>query len=102
MRRLPFLLALACVFPLTQTSRAAEPLHARIDRLVEAAGKGLPASAVVDDAGFLRRVYLDLAGTIPTPATARTFLDSKAADKRVKLVEQILAGTDYPRRMQEA
>jgi hypothetical protein len=48
-----------------------------------------------DDAEFVRRVYLDLAGRIPSVHEARDFLDDKAADKRLRLVERLLAGPRY-------
>ena len=41
-----------------------------------------------DDAEFLRRVYLDLVGKIPTAAEAREFLDDPSPDKRARLVER--------------
>ena len=47
-------------------------------------------SAVCDDAEFLRRVHLDLVGLPPTPDEARAFLKSTEADKRAKLIEQLL------------
>jgi hypothetical protein len=47
------------------------------------------------DAEFLRRVYLDLAGRIPSVAEARAFLADKRSDKRARLVEQLLAGPRY-------
>ena len=53
------------------------------------------AGAAPDDAEFLRRVYLDLAGRIPTVAETRTFLDDKRPDKRARLVEKLLAGPRY-------
>ncbi len=50
-----------------------------------------------DDATFLRRVYLDLIGVIPTVAEANRFLASGANQaKREKLVDQLLArNADY-------
>src|SRR5262249_14424681 len=36
------------------------------------------------DAEFLRRVYLDVIGTLPTPAEARRFLADKRADRRAR------------------
>jgi hypothetical protein len=48
-----------------------------------------------DDAEFVRRVYLDLAGRIPSVHEARDFLDDKAADKRLRLVQRLLAGPRY-------
>jgi hypothetical protein len=48
-----------------------------------------------DDAEFLRRVYLDVAGRIPSVAETRTFLEDKRPDKRARLVEQLLANPSY-------
>src|SRR5437764_15026945 len=64
--------------------RDARALAKRIDDLL---GTGWQAAKVqpaplADDAEFLRRVSIDLAGRIPTVAEARAFLDSKAPDKR--------------------
>ena len=53
------------------SARAEEPLPARIDALILAKAGGKPASAVADDAEFLRRICLDLTGTIPTAGVAR-------------------------------
>jgi hypothetical protein len=55
----------------------------------------VPCSAVADDAEFLRRVYLDLTGRIPTLEQAVRFLDSKDADKRRKLVDELLASPNF-------
>ena len=46
---------------------------------------------VCSDTTFLRRVYLDVIGVIPTVAEAKRFLDDKTPDKRVKLVDELLA-----------
>ncbi|MGL4554378.1 MAG: DUF1549 domain-containing protein [Gemmataceae bacterium] len=73
---------------------AADPLHARLDALIP----GTP-SAPADDAAFLRRAWLDLAGTGPTAAEARAFLDDKDAGKRAKLIDRLLAGPGYAARM---
>lgn len=43
-----------------------------------------------DDATFLRRVYLDVVGVIPTAAETERFLSDGASDKRVKLVDELL------------
>src|SRR5262245_5691304 len=86
---------------LASATPAAEPLYREIDRLVAARAGKSPASALTDDAAFLRRVWLDFAGRIPSSAEARAFLADTAADKRTRLVDRLLAGPDYPRRMQE-
>ena len=51
-------------------------------------------AAQSDDAEFLRRVYLDLIGRIPSAGEARQFLADKALDKRQRLVETLL---NHPR-----
>ncbi|HWB04565.1 MAG TPA: DUF1549 domain-containing protein [Verrucomicrobiales bacterium] len=56
---------------------------------------GLPPSAVCDDATFLRRVTLDIAGRVPTTTEAESFAADKNPDKRTALVDRLLASTDY-------
>jgi hypothetical protein len=72
------------------SASAADPtaLAARIDKHLEArwAAEKVKPPTPADDAAFVRRVYLDLVGRIPTAAEARAFIDDKAADKRAKLV----------------
>src|SRR5262245_55001553 len=50
-----------------------------------------------DDPTFLRRVFLDLAGTIPTYEEAKTFLADRDPDRRAKLVERLLDDPRYAR-----
>ena len=68
-----------------------------IDELVFAKLKrvGMPPSAVCDDATFIRRVSIDIAGRLPTDAEAQTFLESTDPTKRDKLIDALLASTDY-------
>ena len=56
---------------------------------------GIPPSPPADDSTFLRRVYLDAIGTLPTADEARAFLADKAADKRAKLIERLLDRPEY-------
>jgi len=79
-----------------------ESLHEQIDRLVAA---GTPqyvrlAAPNTSDGEFLRRVTLDLAGTIPTATAARGFLADRAADKRTKLIDRLLTSPEHARHMQ--
>ncbi|MEO2035831.1 MAG: DUF1549 domain-containing protein, partial [Planctomycetaceae bacterium] len=55
----------------------------------------LQPTMLVGDAVFLRRVYLDITGGIPTPEDARAFLDSSDPEKRPKLVDQLLETSEY-------
>lgn len=54
----------------------------------------LPA-AVCSDEVFLRRVYLDTIGSLPTPEEAAAFLDSKDKDKRAKLIDSLLEREEF-------
>ncbi len=56
---------------------------------------GVPPSSICDDATFLRRVSLDIAGHLPTLDEARSFLSSPDADKRDRLIESLLSSPDY-------
>jgi hypothetical protein len=74
-----------------------QDLAARIDQLVAAqwtANEVRPAPRA-DDAEFIRRAYLDLAGKIPSVTDLREFLDDPAPDKRQRLIERLLASPAY-------
>ncbi|HTU17818.1 MAG TPA: DUF1553 domain-containing protein [Gemmataceae bacterium] len=71
-----------------------EELAGRIDQhlAVRLKQKGVPPAPLSDDAEFLRRVYLDLAGCIPSIIDARDFLDDTRPNKRRIWVDLILEG----------
>src|SRR5262249_27448125 len=48
-------------------------------------------AATADDAAFLRRVYLDLVGSIPTGEETSQFLKESDEKKREKLIDKLLA-----------
>ncbi|MGZ0168386.1 MAG: DUF1549 domain-containing protein [Planctomycetales bacterium] len=78
---------------------ATKKLHEQIDVLVESAfGTAKPAQ-ICEDAEFLRRVSLDLAGTIPTLNSARAFIADTTKDKRVRAIDELLASPEWARRM---
>jgi hypothetical protein len=56
---------------------------------------GIPPSELADDAAFLRRVYLDTIGTLPTAAEASAFLADAAPNKRAKLIDALLERPEY-------
>jgi hypothetical protein len=56
---------------------------------------GIPPSPPCDDATFLRRVTLDIAGRLPTDSEATAFLASQDVDKRDKVVDDLLRSPDY-------
>lgn len=68
-----------------------------IDRLVHSKLRQLKLqpSGAADDATFLRRVYLDILGTLPTPSESRQFLSNPSPDRRTALVESLLQRPEY-------
>lgn len=52
-------------------------------------------SPVASDEEFIRRIYLDLLGTLPAAADVRQFVSSTAPDKRAYLVDQVLERPEY-------
>jgi hypothetical protein len=82
----------------SQPLSAEEPLHARIDQLVEASTEA-PLAQVVGDNEFIRRVCLDLTGMPPSIDLLKSFLADNSPDKREKLVAQLLASDEYARHM---
>jgi hypothetical protein len=56
---------------------------------------GIRPSDLADDATFLRRVYLDTIGTLPTATEAREFLRDDSSDKRSRLIDRLLKRTEY-------
>jgi hypothetical protein len=52
-------------------------------------------SDVCDDETFLRRVSIDITGTLPSEEDYGKFMASKEADKRAKLVDELLARKEF-------
>ncbi len=75
------------------------PLHQRIDQTIAAGKPNLAkqASGPASDAEFLRRIYLDLTGTIPTTAEARAFLKDPSPTKRETSIDRLLASPQHAR-----
>jgi hypothetical protein len=93
-----FVAGLVCAVAIAVSTMVAEADEFRgsIDQWIEAGWKANdvkpaePATA----AEFLRRVYLDLHGVIPTREEAAAFLDDASPDKRSKLIDALL---EHPR-----
>jgi hypothetical protein len=68
-----------------------------IDNLVFANLKqiGVPPSPICDDATFLRRVTLDIAGRLPTTEETKAFLANKDPNKRDRAIDSLLNTPDY-------
>lgn len=81
---------------------AAEPLHRQVDKLVDAKAAKQPLAAPAHDAEFLRRAWFDFNGGIPSVEETRKFLADKSADKRTKLIDQLVAAPRFAEQMAEA
>ncbi len=56
---------------------------------------GLPPSETADDTTFLRRVSIDIAGRLPTPAETQAFVSDANPKKRDAAIDRLLASGDY-------
>jgi hypothetical protein len=56
---------------------------------------GMPPSESSDDATFLRRVTIDIAGRIPSLEESTAFLENKDPQKRDQVIDRLLASPDY-------
>jgi hypothetical protein len=71
--------------------------HGTIDDLVlgRLAELNIQPAKLCSDEVFLRRVYIDVLGTLPTVEEAKRFLDDPDPDKRAKLIDQVLERPEF-------
>jgi hypothetical protein len=81
----------------TQSTPVTTESNNLVDRHVDGALNQLRLSPrpVVDDGAFLRRVYLDLTGRLPTPASVHQFAADSSATKRADCIDQLLASPEF-------
>jgi len=70
---------------------------ARIDMLVDGGLKqaGQKPNPLASDEQFVRRVYLDIAGRIPTREEALEFINDTSLSKRAKVIDKLLNSDGY-------
>ena len=61
--------------------------------------RSLKPARLCSDAVYIRRVYIDLCGTVPDGDQARSFIADKSKDKYEKLVDSLLASEKFAHRM---
>lgn len=68
-----------------------------LDKLIahELQKHGVKPAPLTTDAQFLRRVYLDLTGKLPTPADITEFTKDKNAARRAKVIDRLLETDDF-------
>jgi hypothetical protein len=76
---------------------SAADTRAALDRTLEAAWRKahVRPAPPVDDARFLRRIYLDLWGAVPPPAAVIAFAADRTPDKRARAVDALLDSPRY-------
>ncbi len=96
MKTLALLLLTACA-----VHAAALPEAAKIDSLLAADWQknNLQANAPASDDVLVRRLYLDIAGRIPTVEERQDFISSNDPQKRAKLIDTLLASDGYTSHM---
>ncbi|MCI0334150.1 MAG: DUF1549 domain-containing protein [Planctomycetes bacterium] len=69
----------------------------QVDQLIaeQVFTKGTKLAPTVSDATYLRRVWLDIVGDIPSPEHVTAFLLDPAKDKREKVVVELLKSPQY-------
>ena len=81
-------------FPLAIT---AAPGNA-IDAYLSGASRSKKLITVVDDLTFIRRVFLDLAGRLPTESETNAFLGDGSYAKRARLIDSVMETESYANR----
>jgi len=109
MKFLPMLMLMAGWFALASAAGAAHDLVSPYESATFA-GKPTPIDELVfarleklalkpaypcSDAVFVRRVYLDVIGSLPTAKEATQFYGDRSANKRAALIDRLLARDEY-------
>ena len=78
---------------------AAKPIAEAVNHYIDSrlSAEGVVAAPPADDANFIRRLTLDLAGRIPTVPETQSYVASTDPDKPNKLVDRLLASPGFVR-----
>ncbi len=74
-----------------------KPIEDVIDHCIDAslAAAGVTAAPATDDANFIRRLTLDMAGRIPTSSEVISYVQASESDKKARLIDRLLASPDF-------
>ncbi|MEE2808157.1 MAG: DUF1549 domain-containing protein, partial [Verrucomicrobiota bacterium] len=84
-------------FPLLKGNEDLSVYTKRVDSLLSAYHKNnkVDLNPRIDDSVFVRRVYLNIVGRIPTASETTRFINSKEKDKRSKLINDLISSEGY-------
>jgi len=99
-----FLVSLCLILPIGAQPLTQNEIHQSAQKIDHLIGNFLKkskvaANPVIDDATFVRRAYLSIAGRIPTMEEAASFIDSTTLNKRRTLVDSLIKSSGYRSRM---
>jgi hypothetical protein len=81
---------------LFETDDGAKPLNAVDTRVfVRLQGQGIKPADLCSDEVFVRRVYLDVIGTLPEPKETKAFLEDHSPGKRAALIDALLGRDEF-------
>jgi hypothetical protein len=86
-----------CVLAAALCAGAAVNPPSRVDELVNARQRetGFAPAELCSDEVFVRRVYLDLLGTLPTADEVRRFLADRRPERRAMLIDELLLRPEF-------
>lgn len=81
----------------TSSTQMWQSVTAKLDAIIDAklAEEEVKPAGRSSDSEFLRRLYLDLVGTVPTPAEVEAFVADRSRGKRAAKIEELLASDSY-------
>ena len=79
------------------TTTSAQAVARQVDQMIgeRLKDEDVTPAPLADDATFLRRLYLDVLGNVPTPETVKAFVADRSQDKRTRLIDELLDDEGY-------
>lgn len=83
--------------PATDATAMWQAVTAKLDGIIDAklSQEGVKPAPRSSDAEFLRRLYLDLLGTVPTPDEVEAFVADRSRGKRAAKIDELLTSESY-------
>jgi hypothetical protein len=81
--------------PFKNSARQAPPRSIDQPLLKQYKEKGIRPAGTCSGSIFVRRIYLDLTGSIPTADEARSFIENRSMNKRASLIDELLASDGF-------